>query len=156
MFQLNSDSMPCPETDAWLLGTSTVRRFFPERFDGGTCHAAYPDQLHTFVGDCGSPRQMVALVPEGDVKFTANSLCGENLIAVLGERASADYLEFLEDMEISYVFAGSDGMDIGRALATLHRDFGIRCLSRPRTSDLLRGRADPDCADMLIAIRQNV
>ena len=93
MFQLNSDSMPCPETDAWLLGTSTVRRFFPERFDGGTCHAAYPDQLHTFVGDCGSPRQMVALVPEGDVKFTANSLCGENLIAVLGERVSADYLE---------------------------------------------------------------
>ena len=84
---------------------------------------------------------MVALVPEGDVKFTANSLCGENLIAVLGERVSADYLEFLEDMEISYVFAGSDG---------------IRCLSRPRTSDLLRGRADPDCADMLIAIRQNV
>ncbi len=38
MFQLNSDSMPCPETDAWLLGTSTVRRFFPER--GALWHEA--------------------------------------------------------------------------------------------------------------------
>lgn len=117
------------KTDAWLFGTTTVRQFFPERFEGCACHVAYPDQLRTFVGDCGSRRLMIALVPEGDVRFTANQLRGDNIIAVLAERVSADYLEFLEDMQISYVFAGNDGMDLEKAMETLQSDFGIHRLS---------------------------
>ena len=117
------------KTDAWLFGTTTVKEFFPERFDGCACHVAYPDQLHTFVGDCDSERQMIALVPDGDVRFTTNRLRGDNIIAVLGEHVSADYLELLEDMQISYVFAGSDGMDIGKAMENICRDFGIHRIS---------------------------
>ena len=116
-------------TDAWLFGTRTVKEFFSERFEGCTCHVAYPDQLRTFVGDCGSRRQMIALVPDGDVRFTDNRLRGDNIIVVLGEHVSADYLEFLEDMQISYVFAGKDGKDIGKAMETLYNDFGIRRVS---------------------------
>lgn len=116
-------------TDAWLFGAATVRQFFPERFDGCACHVAYPDQLRTFVGDCGSRRQMIALVPEGDVRFTTNQLRGDNIIAVLSECVSADYLEFLEDMQISYIFAGNDGMNLDKAMETLQRDFGIHRLS---------------------------
>lgn len=117
------------KTDAWLFGTTTVRQFFPERFDGCAYHVAYPDQLHTFVGDCDSERQMIALVPDGDVKFTTNQLRGDNIIAVLGEHVNTDYLEFLEDMQISYVFAGSDGMDLDKAMENLCRDFGIHRIS---------------------------
>lgn len=116
-------------TDAWLFGTATVREFFPERFEGCACHVAYPDQLRTFVGDCKSRRQMIALVPDGDVRFAANQLRGDNIIAVLGEHVSADYLDFLEDMQISYVFAGKDGTDLGEAMERLCRDFGIHRLS---------------------------
>lgn len=117
------------ETDAWLFGTNTVKQFFPERFDGCACHVAFPDQLHTFVGECSSQRLMIALVTEGDVRFTHNHLRGDNIVVVLGEHVSTDYLEYLEDMQISYVFAGKDGTDIALAMQTLHHDFGIRRIS---------------------------
>lgn len=113
-------------TDAWLFGTATVRDFFPERFDGCACHKAFPDQLHTFVGDCSSDSLFIAMVPEGDVRFTSNRLCGDNIVAVVGESVSADYLEFLEDMQISYVFAGRDGLDLAQAMQSLVHDFGIK------------------------------
>ena len=48
---------------------------------------------------------------------------------MLGEHVNADYLEFLEDMQISYVFAGSDGMDLDKAMENLCRDFGIHRIS---------------------------
>lgn len=112
-------------TDAWLFGTSTVKEFFPERFNGCACHKAFPDQLHTFVGDCSSKSMFIAMVPEGDVRFTDNKLRGDNIVVVTGEDVSADYLEFLEDMQISYIFAGKDGMELEKAMETLAHDFGI-------------------------------
>lgn len=112
-------------TDAWIFGTNTVKQFFPERFDACACHKVFPDQLHTFVGDCSSRRQMIALVPDGDIRFTANQLRGDNIIAVVGENVSADYIEFLEDMQISYVFAGLDGMDLGKAMESICNKFGL-------------------------------
>lgn len=116
-------------TDAWLFGTNTVKEFFPEHFDGCACHVAFPDQLRTFVGECSSKRMMVALVPEGDVRFTSNKLRGDNIIVVLGEKVSADYLEFLEDMQISYVFAGREGTDLKKAMENICHDFDIYRLS---------------------------
>ncbi len=116
-------------TDAWMFGTSTVKEFFPEIFDGCKCHVAFPDQLHSHIGDCGSERTFIALVPEGDVRFTSKTLRGDNIIAVVGEKVSADYLEFLDGMDISYVFAGEDGMNIQKALETISHDFGIQRIS---------------------------
>lgn len=116
-------------TDAWLFGTTTVKQFFPEKFDGCACHVAYPDQLCTFVGECNSRRMMIALVPHGDVRFSGNTLRGDNIIAIVGERVSADYLEFLEEMQISYVFAGRDGTDLTKAMHALQHDFGLQSIS---------------------------
>lgn len=114
------------EETARLLSEKDTKRLFPERFNSCSCHAAFPDQLHTFIGDCSSGQQVVALVPRGDVRFTANQLNGLNLIAVVGESVSADYLEFLEDMQISYVFAGKDGRDTDEMAKCLLHDFGIK------------------------------
>lgn len=116
------------EGSARLADTETVKRLFPDKFDGCRCHTAFPDQIHTFVGDCSSHNLFVALVPDGDVRFSHNSVNGDNIIAVVGHQVSADYLEFLEDMQISYVFAGRDGTNMNIALKALVRGFGIRNL----------------------------
>lgn len=110
---------------ACLIDEAENKRLFAEHFDGCQCHTAFPDQLHTFVGDCSSDRQVVVLVPKGDVKFTSNKYKGMCIIAVVGESVSADYLEFLEDMQISYVFAGHDGKDMTEMKRRLKHDFGI-------------------------------
>lgn len=110
---------------AFLIDDDSVKCVFPLRFRGCACHVAYPDQLHTFVGDCGSGSQVVALVPAGDVRFTSNRLGGMCIIAVVGERVSTDYLDFLEQMQISYVFAGADGGDLRMMRERLSHDFGI-------------------------------
>lgn len=120
--------MDIQNNSAWLLREDEVKSLIPQRFDGCRCHKAFPDQLHTFVGDCGSDIQVVALVPEGDVRFTSNKIDGNNIIAVIGENVSADYLDFLEDMQISYVFAGQDGHDMQAMTSRLKHDFGIEKL----------------------------
>lgn len=113
---------------AWLLHEDDVKKLIPDRFDGCSCHKAFPDQLHTFVGDCSSDIQIVVLVPEGDVRFPSGNIDGYNIIAVIGEGISADYIEFLEDMQISYIFAGYDGRDANIMRMRLKHDFGIEHL----------------------------
>lgn len=116
-------------TDAVMMGTATVKEFFPEHFDGCGCHKAFPDQIRTFVGDVSDDGLFVALVPEGDVRFTTNRFRGMCIVVVVSEQVSADYLEFLERMDISYVFAGKEGTDMTVALDALRHDFGIHRLS---------------------------
>lgn len=125
------DSIPIgksPFTDpavAKLLSEMEVRQLFPQIFKATESNPAYPDQLHTFVGDCSSTSQVVAMVPQGDVLFTDNKIDGECLISVLGERVSADYIDFLEQMQISYIFAGLNGTDKEMMRQRLAHDFGI-------------------------------
>lgn len=120
--------MDSHNNSAWLLGENEVKRLILQRFDGCRCHKAFPDQLHTFVGDCSSDTQVVVLVPEGDVRFPSNKIDGNNIIAVIGEDISADYIELLEDMQISYIFAGREGRDDEVMKTRLKHDFGIEVL----------------------------
>lgn len=119
------DPFPVNPAVAHFLSSLEVKQLFPQIFKAKENHLAYPDQLHTFVGDCSSERQTVAMVPEGDVLFTDNRINQECLIAVLGERVSADYLDFLEQKQISYIFAGANGLDANMMRERLAHDFGI-------------------------------
>lgn len=110
---------------AYIMDEAEAKRIFQGRFNGCSCHKAFPDQLHTYIGDCSSYNQIVILVPKGDIRFSSKSFEGMNIIAVVGEGISADYLEFLEDMQISYVFAGFDGKDADEMKTRLKHDFDI-------------------------------
>lgn len=110
---------------AYIMNEAEAKRIFAGRFNGCSCHKAFPDQLHTFVGDCSSEIQIVILVPQGDIRFPSKQYDGMNIIAVVGEGISADYLDFLEDMQISYIFAGFDGKDMNEMTTRLKHDFDI-------------------------------
>lgn len=114
----------------------TVKMMFRERFNGCRCHTAFPDQLHTFVGECSSMSLFVAMVPDGDVRFLSNRIGQENIVVVVGERVSADYLEYLQDMDISYIYGGKSGDDMELVLHTLRKDFGIDSLLISERSSL--------------------
>lgn len=110
---------------AHWASSGTVKSLFTGRFDSCRCHTAFPDQLHTFVGDCSSDNLFVAMVPEGDVRFPANKWEEENIVAVVGRHVSADYLEYLQDMDISYICGGEDGENMEWVMEQLQKDFGV-------------------------------
>lgn len=114
---------------AHWANAQVVKSLFTARFDGCRCHIAYPDQLHTFVGDCSSDDLFVAMVPKGDVRFPSNKLKEENIVVVVSEQVSADYLEYLQDMNISYVVGGKTGNDMETVMNRLNKNFGIERLS---------------------------
>ncbi len=47
-------------------------------------------------------------------------------VCLLSEAASAEYLDYLRKLGISYVVAGKDRVDLGKALEILAREFGSR------------------------------
>lgn len=120
---------PTDTAEALFIEEEEAKRLFPGRFTPRDFHPAYPDQLHTFVGDCSAQEQVVVAVPAGDVRFTDNQIDGHYIIGVVGERVSADYLDYLEEMQISYIFAGADGHDDEAMRRRLAHDFGITRLS---------------------------
>jgi 5-amino-6-(5-phosphoribosylamino)uracil reductase len=65
------------------------------------------------------------MVPDGDVSFPCNKINGVNIVVVVSDNVSADYLEYLEDKNISYVFGGENGEDMETVLNALRKDFGV-------------------------------
>lgn len=111
--------------DAWMIGRITLQRhYFPGTFD----HTPYPAAINheTFIGKRKSKRAVVVIDPKGKIKYDADHAEGDNIIAVLGEKVSGEYLAFLQEKRISYLFAGPDGNDIGKAMETLGTVFGMK------------------------------
>lgn len=111
--------------DAWILGRNSVQKhFFPETFDNGT---STPVTIHkTYIGHRDSKRSLVVFDSKGIIRYTDDKVYGDNIITVLGENVSEEYLEHLRQTGISYLFAGTDGYDYEKALHTLYEEFAMR------------------------------
>ena len=70
----------------------------------------------------------VAIDPSGKLHYGQDHAAGDHVIAVVGEQVPDGYLRELREDGVSYLFAGPDGRDLARALATLSRDFGLETL----------------------------
>lgn len=113
--------------DAWILGRNSVQKhFFPETFNKGIFTSVTTFQ--TYIGHRDSKRSLVVFDSKGLIRYTDDKVYGDNIIAVLGENVSEEYLEHLRQTGISYLFAGTDGHDYEKALQTLHNDFGMHLI----------------------------
>lgn len=110
---------------ACLVDAERTKQLFSGHFDGCQCHEAFPDQIQTYVGNCDGHGALVVCVPEGDVRFPTENYDGMYIIAVVCEDVSADYLEYLEDQSISYIFAGKESLNMNTIVRHLETDFGI-------------------------------
>lgn len=115
-------------TDAWMFGKNTLREgYFPQRFQpAALAPAARPVP---FVARRSSARLFVVADPEADILYESSEVRGDNMAVILPETAPADYLAYLENRNISYLFAGPDGKDLRAAMRTLAETFGVRSLS---------------------------
>lgn len=115
------------DTDAWMFGKNTLRAAFPEKFKTDD-RAVAPDTPAVFVGERRSERMFIVADPESDIRFTAPTLRGDNILVIAGRNATEEYLAHLREMRISYVIVG-DALNLREGLEAVGREFGIRSVS---------------------------
>ncbi len=113
------------EGDAWMIGRVSMAPYAGK--------AKVPKQKAKFprvdfVAEHSAESFAIAIDSSGKLRWRANDIDGEHVIAVLTERVSDDYLAFLRGKQISYVFGGKTEVNLARVLEKLGSKFGIKRL----------------------------
>jgi riboflavin biosynthesis pyrimidine reductase len=110
--------------DAWIVGRVTMAEFAKGQPRPVTATERYPRETWKGPGAEQGP-YAIALDQGGKLHLNIGKANGDPVIAVLTEAVSDDHLAELRRDGISYVFAGTAEIDLGRALDILAAEFGI-------------------------------
>jgi riboflavin biosynthesis pyrimidine reductase len=114
------------KTEGWMVGRTTMQ----EIAKGAARPAAATSSFsrETYRGDRRTRNLAVAIDPHGKVHYGKDNALGDHVVAVLGEHVPDAYLAELREDGASYLFAGSDGRDMPKAMQALHETFGVETL----------------------------
>lgn len=116
------------QPEAVMLGRVTVRENFCAAQFRSTSFTR-PQVLVPFRGIRDRECMAVIFDSRCRIAYECNSVWDYPVLAVLSEKfASAEYLRYLREKEVSYTFAGDDGRDLTKALDSMYHDFGLRNL----------------------------
>jgi riboflavin biosynthesis pyrimidine reductase len=118
------------EADGWICGRVTM-----EPFAGRVRSAAEVARERPL----GAPREdfnapgaydsfAFAVDPSGRLAWQSNDIDGDHVVAILSERVGGDYLAFLRERGVSYLFAGARDVDLLLALEKISARFPARTL----------------------------
>ena len=113
--------------DAWLIGRVTGREFakggdaYPARTD-----AVFPREPWFARRDAAA--YGIVLDAQGKIAWGRADIGGDPIVVVLTEAVSDAHLAGLRKDGVSYIFAGERQLDLGRALAILSDELGIKRL----------------------------
>jgi riboflavin biosynthesis pyrimidine reductase len=116
--------------DGWICGRVTMKPFAGgvrselevAREPGG----GVPREDYRAPGDHGS--FAFAVDPRGRLAWATNEIDGDHVVAILSARVSDEYLAFLRGRGVSYLLAGTEGVDLRLALEKIGSTFGVRTL----------------------------
>jgi riboflavin biosynthesis pyrimidine reductase len=113
--------------DAVVIGRNTLQQYFiPGIFENKNYYpTANPV---TFIGNRSSKHNMVVIDSAGKTSYENKNGNQNNIIAILSEKVSDQYLSHLQNHGISYVFAGENGDDLATAIDVLAAEFGLNNL----------------------------
>ena len=117
------------EADGWICGRVTM-----EPFAGGVRPEAEVAREYS-----GTPREdfiasgeydsfAFAIDAGGRLAWKSSDIDGDHVVAILSERVSDGYLEFLRGRGVSYLLAGARDVDLTLALEKIGQRFGVRTL----------------------------
>lgn len=115
------------KAQAMLVGRATFQEHYSQeifdyqKFQPATKHENYK-------GKHESESFAVVADVKGKILYGEDNMWGNNIIAILSEQVSEEYMAHLREKGISYVFAGMDGNDLSKALEALRAEFGIEKL----------------------------
>lgn len=112
--------------DAWLIGRVTGREFakresYPTRPD-----ARIPREPWFATRDAKA--YGIVLDAQGKIAWGRSDIGGDPIVVVLTERVSDSHLANLRDEGVSYLFAGTQTLDLALALERINQELGVKRL----------------------------
>lgn len=115
-------------TDAWTFGKNTITEIFPKKFSVNTATPLTDSDERIFKSQRSSGRMFISVDPDADILYPTNTLRGDDILAVIGENASREYLEYLRGKGASYIVV-KDITNLEAAFETVNLEFGVRSVS---------------------------
>jgi riboflavin biosynthesis pyrimidine reductase len=116
------------ESQAWMVGRITMEKDFTRGKQPNLEKATKRFERTTFIADRDASSFAIAVDANGKLGWESNEIDGDHVIEILSESVTDAYLQYLQKMNISYVFAGKDTLDFNQALEQLHEHFKIEIL----------------------------
>ena len=118
--------------DAIIYGTTTAQEMFSSSKTEPVLNQN-PIQKIDYIYKDDKNKWIVVIDPQGQISFDQSvyqnpRLKDKNLIVILTENISSQYLETLKSLNISYLFTGKDEIDLRLALEKLYDLFSIKKL----------------------------
>lgn len=115
------------DADAWMIGRISMAPYAGKaRVPVRAKPTRIPRRDHFAPHDATS--YAIALDPSGKLTWRSGSIDDEHVITVLTEAVSDDYLAFLREKRVSYLFGGKAKVNLARVLEKLRRIFEIKTL----------------------------
>jgi riboflavin biosynthesis pyrimidine reductase len=115
-------------SQAWMVGRVTMEKDFT---DGQKPELAKPGNRiarEPFIADKEATSFAIAVDGKGKLGWNENQINGDHIIEILTERVSDEYLFYLQQKAISYIFAGEQELDFSSALNQLSTLFPIETI----------------------------
>jgi len=116
------------DAEAWMVGRVTMEKDFTEGLEPLPVKGSQPVDRKAFIGDRDATSFAIAIDGGGKLGWDGNAIDGDHVIAVLTEKVGDDYLAYLQQQKVSYVFAGKDSIDFSIALEQLGEHFPIKTI----------------------------
>ena len=115
------------QADAWMCGRITMAAY-----TRGTAPAVPSSPSGLAKTDFLVPHThgpyAIAVDPSGKLYWQTNTIDGDHVVAVLTEHVSPEYLALLQAQHVSYLFAGTQTLDLPTALAKLADALQVKTL----------------------------
>lgn len=116
---------------AILYGTKTMTESYGTVEELPASGQKFPRE--DYLPDCGTDQFIVSIDPAGVVRLPGRTIVrngrpAAQVIQVLTEQVSDDYLAYLRQMEVAYVFGGQTELDLALVLRKLYESFHIEKL----------------------------
>jgi riboflavin biosynthesis pyrimidine reductase len=116
------------ESQAWLVGRVTMEKDFTEGRKPEHVKADKGIPRKPFIGKKDATSFAIAVDAHGKLGWDENEIDGDHVIEILSESVSNGYLAYLQNKNISYIFAGKENLNFVTALSQLHNLFRIKSL----------------------------
>jgi riboflavin biosynthesis pyrimidine reductase len=113
---------------AWIVGRTTMEKDFTDYAKPILKKVDHHIDRSDFVAAHGAQSFAIALDGKGKLGWESAEMEGDHVITILTESVEDAYLAHLKDIGVSYIFAGSDEIELKTALYKLRHLFGIEKL----------------------------
>ncbi|GFE82090.1 2-hydroxy-3-oxopropionate reductase [Steroidobacter agaridevorans] len=117
------------DAQGWICGRVTMESFAgAARSEAEVAHEYHDEPRADFVAPGKHDSFAFAIDPSGRCAWRSSDISGDHVVAILTNRVSESYLEFLREQGVSYLLAGEKEMDLSLALEKIGTHFGVKTL----------------------------